>query len=85
MQNNEYFYKETINSLSNNEVIKKINNEIIQTSANGLFIVKGEYKENEINTESFIEYFKNLGFKVLMYNEPNMHKWKYTISWFKNF
>ena len=84
MENSDYFYKETMDSLSNNEIIKIINKDIIQASAKGLFIIKGEYKENEIDAESFIEYFKNLGFKVLLDYNPYTYEWSYEISWFKH-
>ena len=84
MGNSEYFYKQTIDSLSDKEVVKFINENIIQASAKGLFIIKGEYKENEIDAESFIKYFKNLGFKVLLDYNPYTYEWSYEISWFKH-
>ena len=84
MENSEYFYRETMDSLSENQIIKYINNEIIKASGKGLFEVKGEYKENEIDAESFIEYFKNLGFKVLLDYNPYTYEWSYEISWIKH-
>ena len=74
-----------MDSLSNNEVIKKVNNEIIQISGKGLFEVKGEYKNGEIDPDSFVEYFRHLGFKVLYLNyDIHTYKWSYKISWFKH-
>ena len=84
MENSDYFYKETINSLSDNEVIKLINENIIQASAKGLFIIAGEYIESEISMNSFIEYFKNLGFKISIDYDSYMYKWIYKISRFKH-
>ena len=84
MENSEYFYRQTTDSISENQIIKGINNEIIQASGKGLFEIKGEYKNDEINTESFIEYFKYLGFKVLLNYDPYTYKWSYKISWFKH-
>jgi hypothetical protein len=84
MKNSEYFYRQTTDSISENQIIKCINNEIIQASRKGLFEVKGEYKNDEINTESFIEYFKDLDFKVLLNYDPYTYKWGYKISWFKH-
>lgn len=84
MENSEYFYKETINSLSDNETIKLINEGIIQASAKGLFFIVGEYIENEFSINSFIEYFKNFGFKITVYYDKFTYKWIYKISWFKH-
>lgn len=85
MENSEYFYRETMDSLSENQIIKDINNEIIQASGKGLFEVKGEYKNNEIDADSFVEYFKHLGFKVLLLGyDQYTYKWSYKISWFKH-
>ena len=84
MENSEYFYRQTTDSISENQITKGINNEIIQASGKGLFEIKGEYKNDEINTESFIEYFKDLGFKVLLNYDPYTYKWSYKISWFKH-
>ena len=84
MENNEYFYRQTMDSLSENQIIKDINNKIIQASAKGLFVIDGEYNENEIDTESFVEYFKDLGFKVLMDYDQYTYEWSYKISWFKH-
>ena len=86
MENSEYFYRQTTDSISENEIIKRINNEIIQASGKGLFEVKGEYKSDEIDSDSFIEYFRHLGFKVLYLNyDQYTYKWSYKISWFKHF
>ena len=74
----------TIDSLSDNEVVKFINEDVIQASGKGLFEVKGEFKNDEINVESFVEYFKDLGFKVLLEYDPHTYKWSYKISWFKH-
>ena len=84
MKNSEYFYQQTIDSLSDNEVVKSINVDIIQASGKGLFEVKGEFKSDEINIESFIEYFKDLGFKLLVDYDPYTYKWSYKIYWFKH-
>lgn len=84
MENSEYFYKETINSLSDNEFIKLIKEKIIQASAKGLFFIVGEYIENEFSINSFIEYFKNLGFKITVDYDKFTYKWIYKISWFKH-
>ena len=86
MANSEYFYRQTTDSISENEIIKRINNEIIQASGKGLFEVKGEYKSDEIDSDSFIEYFRHLGFKVLYLNyDQYTYKWSYKIFWFKHF
>jgi hypothetical protein len=85
MENNEYFYKQTIDSMSEKQIIKDINFEIVQASSKGLFVIDGEYDENEIDIESFIEYFKNLGFKITVDYDKFNYKWKYRISWFKHF
>jgi hypothetical protein len=85
MENSEFFYKQAIDSIAENEIIKCINNEIAQASEKGLFEVKGEYKNNEINPDSFVEYFRHLGFKVLYLNyDQYTWKWSYKISWFKH-
>jgi hypothetical protein len=84
MENTEYFYRQTMDSLSENQIIKDINENIIQASGKGLFEVKGEYKNNEINPDSFIEYFKNLGFKITVDYDKFTYKWIYKISWFKH-
>lgn len=84
MEKSEYFYRETMNSLSDNEIIKIVKKNIIQATAKGLFFVKGEYNDNEIDTESFIEYFKDLGFKVLVDYDQYTYIWSYKISWFKH-
>lgn len=36
MKNSEYFYKQTMDSLSDNEVVKFINEDIIQASGKGV-------------------------------------------------
>ena len=84
MENTEYFYKQTMDSLSDNEIIKSINNDIIQASTKGLFMIDGEYPENEIVINSFIEYFKNLGFKITVDYDEYLYIWRYRISWFKH-
>lgn len=85
MENSEYFYRQAIDSISENQIIKCINNEIIHASGIGLFEVKGEYKNDEIDPDSFIEYFRHLGFKVLYLNyDQHTYKWSYKISWFKH-
>ena len=85
MENSEYFYRQAIDSISENEIIKRINNEIIQASGKGLFEVKGEYESDEIDSDSFIEYFRHLGFKVLYLNyDQYTYKWSFKISWFKH-
>lgn len=84
MENSDFFYKQSIDSISDNEIIKIINENIIQASTKGLFFIKGQYKEKEIDAESFVEYFKNLGFKVSVDFDPYIYKWIYKISWFKH-
>lgn len=85
MENTEYFYRQTMDSLSENPIIKDINNKIIQASGNGLFEVKGEYNNGEVDPDSFIEYFRHLGFKVLYLNyDQYTYEWSYKISWFKH-
>jgi hypothetical protein len=84
MENSEYFYRETMDSISEKQLIKDINYEITMASGKGLFFVRGEYNENEIDTESFVEYFKDLGFSVLMGYDQYTYKWSYKISWFKH-
>lgn len=85
MENSEYFYRQSIDSISKNQIIKCINNEIIHASGIGLFEVKGEYKNDEIDPDSFIEYFRHLGFNVLYLNyDQYTYKWSYKISWFKH-
>lgn len=84
MENSEYFYRETMDSISEKQIIKKINYDITIASGKGLFVVKGEYENDEIDTESFVEYFKDLGFKVLLDYDPFTYKWSYQISWFKH-
>jgi hypothetical protein len=84
MKNSEYFYRETMNSLSDNEIIKIVKKNIIQASSKGLFFVEGEYNDNEIDTDSFIEYFKDLGFRVLVDYDQYTYIWSYKISWFKH-
>lgn len=84
MENSEYFYKETIDSMSKNQIIKDINFKLVQASSKGLFVIDGEYDENEIDINSFIEYFKILGFKITVDYDKFNYKWKYRISWFKH-
>lgn len=84
MENSEYFYKQSMDSISENQIIKDINENIIQASSKGLFIIVGEYIESEISRNSFTEYFKNLGFKVSFEYDPYIYKWIYKISWFKH-
>lgn len=84
MENSEYFYRQTMDSISENQIIKDINENIIKASSKGLFIIVGEYIESEISMNSFIEYFKNLGFKISIDYDSYMYKWIYKISWFKH-
>lgn len=84
MENSEYFYRQTMDSISENQIIKDINENIIKASSKGLFIIAGEYIESEISMNSFIEYFKNLGFKISIDYDSYMYKWIYKISWFKH-
>lgn len=85
MQNSEYFYKQSTDSISEIQTIKNINREITKASGRGLFEIKGEFKNNEIDTDSFVEYFKHLGFKVLLLGyDQYTYEWNYKISWFKH-
>ena len=84
MENSEYFYKQAMDSISENKIIKDINENIIQASAKGLFFIVGEYIENEFSINSFIEYFKNLGFKITVDYDKFTYKRIYKISWFKH-
>lgn len=83
MENNEYFYKQTIDTMSEKQIIKDIHFKIVQAATKGLFVIDGEYNEDAIDIDSFIEYFKNLGFKITVDYDKFNYKWKYRISWFK--
>lgn len=85
MENSEYFYRETMDSISEKQIIKDINYEITMASGKGLFEVKGEFIDDEIDVDSLVEYFKHLGFKVLLLGyDQYRYKWSYKISWFKH-